>query len=141
MASGDTLSNHQIATRAGTAVMGTDTTAGTFATETVILTLVVALTAGRRYAVKANARCSSTVNADSVLFRVREDTVAGTQNSVNRVWLDADSAGIGCECYGEYVAVATANKTFVLTMARRTGTGTAIVGRNPSYLYVDELPS
>jgi hypothetical protein len=141
MASGDVVANHVIATRVTSAVMGADTTGGTFAAETVILTVVAALTSGRKYMIQGKARCSSNVSGDSVLFRVREDTVAGTQNSVNRVWLDADSAGIGCELYGEYVASATGNKTFVLTMLRRTGTGTSIIGRNPCYLLVDELPT
>lgn len=141
MGSGDTLANHQIATRAATAVMGTDTTAGAYTTETIILSVVATLTAGRRYAIRANVRASSTVSGDSILFRTREDNVAGTQNAVNRIWTDADSAGIGCELYGEFVASASGSKTFVLTMARRTGTSTSIVGRTPSYLYVDELPT
>lgn len=140
MASGDKLANFQIAERVGTAIMVADTAAGAFTVETSILTVTVALTSGRKYAIRANARASSTVNADSVLFRVREDTVTGTQNSINRVWLDADSAGIGCELYGEYTAAATASKTFVLSMLRRTGTSTGILGRNPCYLYVDTLP-
>lgn len=140
MASGDRLANHQIATRVGTAVMSADTAAGTFAAEAVILTLAATLTNGRRYAIRATGRASSNVSGDSVLFRIREDNLAGLQNAVNRVWLDADPAGIGCDLYGEYIAAATAAKTFVVTMLRRTGTGTSILGRNPGYLYIDELP-
>lgn len=139
MASGDKLANHQIATRVNTATMAADTTGAAVTTETIILTVVGTLTSGRRYAIRGHARSSSTVSGDSVLFRIREDNLTGNATAVNRVWMDADSAGIGCDLYGEYTASATGAKTFVLTMIRRTGTSTGIVARTPAYVFIDEI--
>jgi hypothetical protein len=140
MASGDKLQNWQIAQRVATTIVSADATAGTYVAETVLATITATLTSGRRYAVRGMGRCSTNVSGDSALYRVREDNVTGFQTALNRVWMDADSAGIGCEMYGEYTAASNLSKTWVLTVIRRTGTGT-LTPRNPMYLLIDVLPT
>lgn len=145
MASGDTLANYQVATRIGTALMSANSALIT-TVETSVLSVSVALTVGRKYAVSASMRLSSSVVNDSVLMRIREDSATGTDMQVGRIYVnDLDAAALGpCNLYAEYVAVATAIKQFHVCLTRRTGTG-SVSGRagatSPAYLYVDALPT
>lgn len=102
---------------------------GTYTTtETVIATWTATLTAGQVYAVTADAfiLTSATSSTEANLVRIREDSLTGTQVQGGNIMLPSTTSG-GCplHLYGEYTAVSTATKTFVLTAIRQgTGTGT-----------------
>jgi hypothetical protein len=131
------VSGERIATQIDTADSGTFTT-----TETIVSTVVAALVNGRTYRVKAHTRCSSSVAADRYIARLREDNATGTaiQGSNVDITAAATTHGWPADLEAEYVAVATGNKTFVLTGVRGSGTGNCFMeagADHPSYLYVD----
>lgn len=111
--------------RLGTSTPVTANSATFTTVETSLATVTVALVAGRRYNVWANPRFGSTVAADTMLIRLREDTVTGTEMAAGRLaCVDTDAAAWGpLLIVADYVAPSSGSKTFVLCAVRRTGTG------------------
>lgn len=108
--------------RIATAVETTDS--GTFTAETEIGSITATLVTGRTYQVLCNAQVSSSVANDTVLIRLREDTVAGTTIALNTG--DVHTTGnipTICSVEAEYVALVDGDKTFVVSAQRLTGTG------------------
>lgn len=109
-------------------------------TETVLDSVTASLVAGRTYKVRAVEPIQSTVADDLVRFRLRQDNVSGSQ-----LWLDNFSLPVGSVNFmhgmeAEFTATATADKTFVATAVRQTGTGTLTSGASSAQkalLYVD----
>lgn len=98
-------------------------------TETVLITLTVPVVSGRTYSVDGKLRIQSTVGgiAEGCQVRIREDNVTG--NELDRLIINvattATTVGYGGMLLSRYTAVATGNKTFVVTGVRITGaTGT-----------------
>jgi len=97
---------------------------GTFTVETTLDTLVVPLVSGRRYWITWNGAAQSSVADGAVRFRIREDTSAGTQIALRQAPMNAVvNQSFGVHMRALYTAVATANKTFVITGVRQNGTG------------------
>jgi len=118
------------------------TNTATFTAETSINTVTAALENGKTYAVTWKTNGSSTVAGDRARFRIREDTVGGTQLDLAHVTCDAATVDYPVILYYEYTAVATGNKTFVGTCVRQAGTGNLAVNANasqPNYLYVNYI--
>lgn len=128
--------NRRIATTVETTDSATFTT-----TETAIASVTAALVSGRTYRVRIVTRIGTTVANDAVIVRLREDSTAGTEMASGRLGsLDTGVAGNLIVFEAEYTAAATANKTFVASAVRSSGTGTyhREAGTNrPTYLYVD----
>lgn len=144
MASGDKLANFQIQTRLSTTLL-TANGATTVATEIVVATVTASLTTGRKYKIVSKNRGGSTVANDTILMRIREDSLVGTEMDVGRIFCpDLDGAAHGpCYLEAEYTAVSTAVKSFVLCASRRTGTGNINLragATSPGMLYVEALP-
>lgn len=97
---------------------------GTFTTtETIVDTVTAALVSGRTYGVWVFNQTQSSVAGDAVGCKIREDNVSGTILANQRQEMSDSGAGYGVAQYVEYTASATANKTFVATQVRSTGTG------------------
>jgi hypothetical protein len=117
----------------------------TFTTESAALMTVAAdLVSGRTYRVRVMAYWNSSVAADVVSTRIREDTSAGTQLLLGQVYIATITAQRGYPICAEveYTAVATATKTFVVTGQRFTGSGNGNLEAStdrPAYLYVDYI--
>jgi hypothetical protein len=82
----------------------------------------------------------TTVAADSVRLRLREDSLTGTALQSTRFYLVFANAAFGCAVYGEYTAASTGNKTFAGTGERASGTGNhtrQAATTNPAYLMVE----
>lgn len=144
MASGDKLANFQIQTRIGSTLI---TANGALITtvEAIVATVTASLTAGRKYKIVSKNRGGSTVVNDTILMRIREDSLVGTEMDVGRIFCpDTDGAAHGpCYLEAEYTAVSTAVKSFVLCATRRTGTGNINLragATSPGMLYVEALP-
>jgi hypothetical protein len=123
----------------------TSDSSGFTTTETVIDSVTAALVSGRTYRVRWVVAWASTVSADTVFSRLREDNLTGTQLQLLRCALTT-AAGAGTRWVGaveaEYTAVSSGNKTFVGTGVRVTGTGTITAhaaSTYPIYLYVDYI--
>ena len=131
------VSGERIATQVDTA----DT--ATFTAETVVSTVTAALVTGRTYRLRFVANFQSSVAADTVNVRLREDNLTGTTLQGRRADSAIATAGFGFsgDVEVEYTAVATGNKTFVATGDRSTGTGviTCEGAATPRYLYVDYI--
>lgn len=115
---------------------------GDLADETIADTVTAPLVDDRTYGIWCFSQVQSTVAGDSVNFRLREDSLAGTQMAIKRVECVRSVAGYGYSIYAEYTAIATGNKTFVLTGDRANGTGAVISPASAtqvSILYVDYL--
>lgn len=125
--------------------IGTDvrtSTPATFTAETVVQSITVALVSGRTYKISYAGSLQSSVAADSARSRIREDSVSGTEMQNRRVACPNINAGFSADAEAEYTAAATANKTFVVTGERATGTGNisaAATGTTPTYLYVEYI--
>lgn len=128
----------RIATDTETADSATFTT-----TETVVMTVVAPLVIGRTYRVTMYGKANSSVGTDDITWRIREDNVTGSEMQSDRVEV-AGSATTGrkISMEVEHTASATADKTFVVTGVRSTGTGNHFLEANsarPVYLYVDYI--
>lgn len=128
--------------RIQTAIETTDS--GTFTTgDTQVASITAALVSGRIYRVRFAGSFVSTVAADTVLARIREDTSGGTVlQEKNRVVGTTSGAGEALDFEVEFTAASSANKTFVVTAIRNGGTGTLhrdAAATRPSYLYVDYI--
>lgn len=112
-------------------------------TETVVMTVVAPLVIGRIYRVRHATHFNSTVIDDRVFVRFREDSPTGT--SIQAVNLSIGTINVNGEQLDqevEFTAVATANKTFVLTAEQTGGTGVVnlrALSSAPVYLYVDYI--
>lgn len=98
----------------------------TIVAETIIVSLTVFLVAGRRYRVWSTMHVGSTTATDVAAIRMREDSVAGTAINFTDSWVAAAigaTTGPPVNLIGEYTAVATGSKTFVLTLERVSGAG------------------
>lgn len=144
MAAGDQVPWSYIATRVATTTVTADSATFT-TTETSVATVTASLISGLVYRVSCTAPLSSTVAADLVLLRIREDTTAGTQiQAVNICPPTTSTVGFPGTVITEYTAVSTASKTFVLTGVRVTGTGTYQLragASRPTIFTIDLIPS
>jgi uncharacterized protein (DUF3084 family) len=90
-----------------------------------LASVTVPLISGRTYRVRFTGGWNSTVLADTITVRLREDTASGTQvdsDTINTPLVSSLRGGkVSVE--GRYTATATANKTFVVTGQREAGTG------------------
>ena len=94
-------------------------------TETIIITLTVPLVNGRTYSIDAKVRMQSTsagIN-EICLVRIREDNATG--NELDRIPIciatTLTTFGYGGDLLARFTAVATGNKTFVVTGVRAAG--------------------
>lgn len=131
----------RVSNRMATTIRTTDSSA--VSAETQIDTVTASLVSGRIYKVTWDIAYTSSVAADSMFARIREDSVSGTQLTLRRGDIRlTNGAGSGWSLHleAEYTAVSTGNKTFSGTIARASGTGNVNVvaaATLPAYLYVD----
>ena len=131
------IPGERIATAIATSDSATITT-----TETVVMTVVAPVVVGRTYRVTFDAAFDPDALDDTHVARIREDSVTGAPIQVRRmvVALGNNLQPINSET--EYTAVATEDKTFVLTFVRSSGTGGIIMNASaggPTFLYVDYI--
>jgi hypothetical protein len=142
LASGDPVPWSYIAQRIATVTIAANS--ALFTTEIVVATITGFLTAGQRYRICFYGYMNSTVALDQGSSRLREDSITGTQFVQQNIDLrQAGTTGYQANLYGEYVAVATANKTFVVTAVRVSGTGNLQMpagASRMSYLTLDLIP-
>lgn len=144
MSSGDPIPWSYIAQRI--AAVNLTATSGTWSTgETTVASVTGFLTTGQRYKIRFLGFASSTVAADLAFMRIREDTLTGNQLQGVTTYI-ATTTGNGFQFAAEveFVAIATANKTFVATGSRASGTGTGQSPFGPSrqgYLTLDLVPA
>lgn len=115
----------------------------TFTSETQIGSITAPLVSGRTYRVRCNASVGSSVNADTVLVRIREDNTSGTQIHLNTgaIYTTGNIPRV-IPLEAEYTAVSTGNKTFVVTAQRLSGTGNIrreALSNWPQLFYVDYI--
>lgn len=132
---GDPVYASDINERIGTTVRTSDTSTVT-TTETVADTVTVSLVAGRTYEISYDFGYNSSVAADSVFVRLREDSVSGNQLSIGRYYSHLSNGG-GSRWVGrlvaQYTASTTGSKTFAATYNRASGTGNVAVTAGASY--------
>jgi len=114
------------------------------ATETTVRSVTISAVSGQKYAVWFKGSLSSDVSADSNNMRIKEDNSSGTQLELNQIYLvNTSGNGFGVYLYTEWTAPSTASKTFVLTIQRSNGTGTAhrlrASSTNPDYFAVERI--
>jgi hypothetical protein len=114
----------------------------TFTAETVTDTVTGDLIEAYTYRIVGFITARSTVVNDVDLIRIREDGLGGTIMRNFRIVIPQIGAGTDFFAYTEtqYVPAANETKTFVLTGARASGSGsiTHTAGpTNPAYLYID----
>lgn len=117
-----------------------DTNSAAFTAETVTDTVTASLIEGLTYTVNSFTLARSSAAGDRDLIRVREDSVSGNTLRSANVFIQATGADFHLFQEVLYTAVATGDKTFVLTGNRGAGTGsiTHTAGTaNPVYLYVE----
>lgn len=105
-------------------VVRTSTVGSITTSEVAVDTVTAPLVAGRTYGIWWFSQAQSSVAADTVNARMREDNATGTRMTVKRMAIPESGQNYEIAHYGEYTAVATANKTFVGTLVRGSGTGT-----------------
>jgi hypothetical protein len=116
----------------------------TTTTELTVITVVAPLVSGGIYRVTAYGHVNSSVGTDTVTTRIREDSSVGNELQQDGGIAIAGSTTSGRKFYMqvEYTAVATGNKTFVVTVNRSSGTGNVNLeasGARPAYAYVDYI--
>lgn len=119
-----------------------ETTSASFTVETVTDTVTASLIEGLTYTVNSFILVRSSVAGDRNLIRIREDNLTGNQLRAAAIVIPAAGAGTDFPFYQEvlYTAIATGDKTFVLTGGRAAGSGTlthTAGTNNPVYLYVE----
>lgn len=121
----DALNTNLVEERDGTQTLVADsTTYGV--TETVIATVTITAVSGLVYKVEFKGKLSTDVALDASNLRIREDNLTGTLFGFNQIYLPTTTAnGWAAAVYGEYTAVATGSKTFVMTGQKSIGAGTA----------------
>jgi hypothetical protein len=129
---------NEASARKGTTVRTTDSANVT--SEAIIDSVTASLITGKIYKITWHGRFQSSVAGDDALFRIREDSLTGTEIAS----VAEDLTVIGRQARStievEFTAVATASKTFKATLERLAGTGglhgdAAVAG--PTYFYVD----
>lgn len=118
--------------------------AGFTTTDTVTDSVTAPLVTGRLYLVKAYLLLRSTVANDTIVSRIREDALAGAQLLSARFTIHTTGSATNHVGILEvhYTAVATADKTFVSTSIRGSGTGTitaVAAASDPAYMSVDYI--
>jgi hypothetical protein len=120
----------------------TSSSAAITTTETVVMTIVAPVVAGRTYQVEADFGFTQSGAADTFFDRIREDSVSGTALQLRRIFGGSTGSVLSRRTYVEYTADATEDKTFVVTLQRGSGTGNIILAAtaaNPAYLWVNYL--
>lgn len=111
--------------------------------ETVVMSVSASVVAGRTYRVRFAGEFGTTVAGDELNVYIKEDSTSGTQLQHNLVYLRTTSSnGNPHVMEAEFTAVSSGTKTFVLSIVRASGTGTARLeafSTRPSYLYVDYI--
>lgn len=116
--------------------------AGHAGTEVVTDSVTGQLQANLTYKISAQFVAQSTVANDMENARIREDSLAGGQLAVSRVFIPASGAGFFVHLEFEYTPTADELKTFVLTGQRVVGSGTithAAGTNNPTTFYIDYI--
>lgn len=122
--------------------IGTDidtANSGTFVAETLVQSLTVDLIAGRTYQVRVHTRFNSSVLGDTVVARLREDSVAGNELTSGVDTVTSSTLGTPYTIEAEYTPASNETKTFVVTGLRSPGTGNiarVAASNRPSYLMV-----
>jgi hypothetical protein len=110
--------------------------------EAVIDTVEAAVVEGRIYRVRWHGRFASSVAGDDAHFRIREDSISGTELASVAEDLEVVARQPRSTIEAEYTADATEDKTFVATLTRLAGTGgvhgDAAAG-GPTYFYVEYI--
>lgn len=112
----------------------------TFTAETLVDSVTANLVNGATYRITWAFAAVSTVAADLVRVRLREDNVTGTIRQLGGVYISHSGQKLLGRIEGEYTATATGSKTFVGTSMRFAGTGNITHNAStnePHYLYVD----
>lgn len=125
---------------------GTSSSATITTVETVTDTITVALVSGQAYEVEYNGLVQSSVAADVALFNLKEDSLSGTRMCDGRVTCSTAGAGktFLAHLRAVYTAIATGNKTFVVTLVRDSGSGNltrAAASSDPALLSVERKGS
>lgn len=113
-------------------------------TEAVVQSATASLVNGRTYRVRFYSGINGDVNNIQYNAILRQDNLAGTAIDVHRKRIEVTGSSIGWHCVLEsyFTAVATGNKTFVVTLQRVSGSGNVWreAGTNhPSRLYVEYI--
>ncbi len=131
------VSGERIATSVRTGTVGSITNAA----EVQLDTVTGALVSGRVYRLFWGGNIASTNTGDIGNIKIRQDNTAGTVvNSTQSAGLLTGTVDQGLSVEGEYTAVATGNKTLVVTGIRVVGAGTlssSATATNPAYLYIE----
>lgn len=114
-------------------------------TEAQVDSITAPIVNGRRYRIVWVVHLSNTVANETVSLRVREDTAVGTNIQSVTAHLPLATTAFTFRVETEYVAVATVNKTFVLSGQRGAGTGTvtpvASATTQRVRMYVEQVPA
>lgn len=134
------LPNQRVATAEITADSVNFTT-----TETVLMTVLAPVIAGRRYSVYCWASFQSSSSGDGGIARLRFDNTSGTELTSGRFHIEVSAAANGypCPLYVEFNATATGLQTIVLTGIRSAGGAGNVrveaATNRPSYIIVNQL--
>jgi hypothetical protein len=109
-------------------------------TETTVMSLEVPLVAGRTYWIDVDFHAASSVGTDTASARIREDSSTGSERqSFFCHDLSNTTGGNNVTMRARYPATATANKTFVCTLVRSSGSGNVrleAASNRPAYMVV-----
>lgn len=120
----------------------TSNSANITTTETEVQTVTAAVVTGRTYRVRWSVRVSSSVAADDITLRIREDSLTGTILQSETMDVNVSNREPRVTLEAEYTADATEDKVFSATLVRTAGTGNVILNAAttvPTYLYVDYI--
>lgn len=94
-------------------------------TETTVISVTAPLVDGRTYKIEADVGWQSSVSADRMRMRIREDNSSGTVLSETQLIISttATTTPYTKMATARFTASATANKTFVVTGERLAGSG------------------
>lgn len=127
--------------RIATTIISTDSAGFTNAAEVIIASVTAPLIEGLTYKIWFWGGIMSTVTGDELQTRIREDNATGTQLSFNATSITraAATGDWTATLEAQYTAVATGDKTFVVTGIRALGTGTGRIEtiQKPSLFYVE----
>lgn len=102
---------------------------GTFTAETITDTVTFSQVSGRTYGIFWFSQTQSSVGADQVGIKIREDNVSGTILTNQRApTLTTSGVAYPVAQYAEYTAGSTGSKTIVGTQVRSSGTGNITAG-------------
>lgn len=109
-------------------------------TEVIVMTITAPLVTGRTYSIWADPTFHSSVDGDVVHSQLREDNVSGTILDRTDDYIRVTTSAIDRTIlFSLYTATATANKTFVITGDRVSGTGNCrleAATNRPAYMLV-----